>query len=328
MKYTELEEVTEAHVPSSEQRYGLQEVSLGEVNGTAGPQEDDSLVHRKRNLRSLITAEPVIFLFQFAVGLTYPAINSLTYERVCYMTYNDSNICDNLKNETYKDYEVVVQTKASHWYITQHICFESPALLLCFFYGSLGDHFSRRVALALPCLGQLIATLVFLIVAYHSALHVAWISFGLLLLGLFGGWITLLLASYSYISEVSTAQNRTFRISIGEGMESLSMAMSLTISGIILDHTSYQFVFLLSMGLLLLAIIYCFTWLKHPPRYSTHESTCSKFKAVFQIQRVKDALTTVFKKRANRGRLRLLVLLVSLLLGMISYYGESRSLSG
>ncbi len=288
-----------------------------------GSQEDQriSTTQRPPTWRDLITAEPVIICFMLAIGMHDPAIKGLTYYKICQEEFNNSHICNNLHNVTFQEQEDKVQSIASHWFLYQHLCFEIPSIIMSFFYGAISDHFSRRVALALPCFGQLLSVANYIFNALYMDSHVGYILIGQAISGLFGGWITCLLASYSLISEMSTKSNRTFRISIGEGCESVSIALAFFVSGVILDHTNYETIFGISIALYSLGIIYCFTWLKKTPRQS-HETFKESCGNVFSLGRIKDTLSCVFKKREHRGRLRLITLLVSIFFGMVSYYGK------
>ena len=273
----------------------------------------------------VITSEPVLLAFMLGMGLYDPTIRALTYHKICLMELNDTFICDNLHNASFKEQEDIVQTQSSYWFIYMQMCFELPAIFLSFFYGSLGDHVSRRMALLLPCLGQALAMLNYVMCSIYLDSHVGFILIGQTITGIFGGWITCLLACYSYISEMSTSSRRTLRISVGEGIESVSLAGAMFVSGILLDSTSYVVVFSVAMILNLVGVVYCLVYVDDPPRQLAHTHTCKEaLQEVFQLRRIKDAFMCVIRKRENRGRLRLLLLLTSLFFGMVSYYGKYR----
>ncbi len=275
-------------------------------------------------LRRTITVEPPVLLFMFAIGLHGPALQGLTYHKVCFMDFNyDHSICSNLKNESFYIQEDEVQSGSSHWFLYQNLCFEIPAIILSFFYGSLSDHFSRKLGLVLPLIGQSMAVANYIINAVYLEMHVGYILIGQVISGCFGGWITFLLSVFSYLSEVTSKSARTSRIAIVEAVISLSIAISYFISGIVLDNTSYTVVFSISLALYILGIIYIYTWLLTLPKEEEEQrlNIVRSLKTVFTFKQLKESFTCMFKKRRNRGRLRLLVLLLCVFMSAVSYNG-------
>jgi PCFT/HCP family folate transporter-like MFS transporter 1/3 len=106
----------------------------------------------------LVTVEPILFLFMFAAFLTAPTVQALVYRKVCLQHFNIS-ICDNLKNPEHEDAEDTVQALASHWYMAENLCYEIPSILTSLVYGNVSDHISRRLAIMLPLIGQMLSSL-------------------------------------------------------------------------------------------------------------------------------------------------------------------------
>ena len=270
-----------------------------------------------------VTVEPVLFFFTFALALQGPAVSALVYRKVCLSKY-DVNVCDNLKNSSNHAAEDDVQGGSSHWFLYHNLCFEIPAVLVSFLYGSLSDNVSRRLTLALPAVGQMLSTTNFVVTSVYLESHVGYTLIGQLISGLFGGWITCCLAAFSYLSEVTTVASRTTRTSIAEGVISYSIATSFFLSGIILDHTSFQFVFSISVGLNVLVVVYTYAWVKDPPR----DKQVRKGRLQLAIrtskhwQRFKDTFLCVFQKRESGGRARLLLLLSAVFSSMVSLNGK------
>ena len=279
---------------------------------------------RLTKIRRIITVEPPVFLFMFAIGMHAPALQALTYHKVCLMDFEfHPSVCENLKNESYHSEEDMVQTGSSHWFLYQNLCFELPAIVLSFFYGSLSDHFSRRLGLALPLFGQTLSVLNYIISSVYMKSHVGYILIGQIISGCFGGWITFLLSVFSYLSEITSKTARTSRIAVVEAVISLSIALSYFLSGIVLDHTSYKFVFTLSLFLYVLGIVYIYTWLMVLPKEKGIQgAVCTRLGSVFTFARVRESFTCMLKKRAHGGRKRVLILLVCVFTSAVSYNGN------
>ena len=239
---------------------------------------------------------------------------------MCLSKVNDSNICDNLHNETYHDLEDAVQTQTSHWFLWQNLCYEIPAIVLSFLYGSLSDHYSRKLALALPSLGQALSMANYVLNSVYMEWHVGYLLVGQVISGLFGSWITCLLAAFSYLSEVSSAEKRTVRISVAEGILSLSIAISFILSGVILEHTNYQITFGICVALYIVAILYVVVVLRERPRdHSRPPPSCGD---ALGLHRIKEAFSCVFKYRLHNNRVKVLLILASLFTANFSYSGK------
>ena len=233
---------------------------------------------------------------------------------------NDTHICEILHNETYHDLEDQVQTETSHWFLWQNLCYELPAIMLSFLYGSLSDHYSRKLALVLPSLGQALSMANYVLNSVYMEWHVGYLLVGQLISGLFGSWITCLLGAFSYLSEISTTEKRTVRISVAEGVLSLSIAISFILSGVILENTNYPITFGLCVGIYLCAVLYVILVLRERPRDPSHQAPPSCRDAL-GLHRNKEAFSCVFKHRLHNNRMKVLMILGSLFTANFSYSG-------
>ena len=100
---------------------------------------------------------------------------------------------------------------------------------------------------------------------------------GPLVSGCFGGWVTLLVGSMSYISDVSTDINRTGRIAVAECAIALPISLSFLVSGIYLEKTNYQTVLSTTLVLYFVSIIYSLVWIGEPPGRKVWKDFCFLF---------------------------------------------------
>ena len=271
----------------------------------------------------MATVEPLLFLYMFAAVLSEPTQQALIYRKICLRhlndSVNDSSICDNLKNESYRDLETAVQSDASHWFLYVALCFEIPSILVAFFYGSLSDHFSRKLTLVVPIIGQSVAISNWIINSMYPDAPMVYILIGPLVSGCFGGWVTLLVGCMSYLSDISSDADRTARIAIAECTISLPIALSFFVSGIYLEKTSFQVVLSTTLILFIISIVYSLLWIREPPNRKVRKATCHNIcTEVLGPSAVANALKSVFRKRELNRRKQLIVLFASLVIGMIS----------
>lgn len=289
----------------------------------SNPVLTDHATHYKIVKRfSYITVEPIIFFYMFAGGVLFPAVSKLTYEKVCMESFPDDNsVCDKLHDSNYTQQENVVQTTSAHWFLYQHLSFDVPAIILSFIYGNVSDHFSRRMALILPIVGQALTCINYILCSIYIKSNVAYIIIGHLISGFFGGWITLLLSTFSYLSEITSKSTRTARISVVEAVISFSLALSYFISGLILDNTGYIFVFSLSLFLYIIAGIYTAIRIKEPKQayYKQKSRKVNTLREACSLSKIKDSVKCIFRKRENNERKQIMLILTAIFTTMISY---------
>ena len=84
-------------------------------------------------------------------------------------------------------------------------------MIFCLFVGAWSDAHGRKLLLIIPFIGNLLSFVAY-IINYHyfyelSSTHLLWGS----VVGLFGSYICLNLGLYGYLSDVTTAEDRTMR---------------------------------------------------------------------------------------------------------------------
>lgn len=268
-----------------------------------------------------VTVEPVLFLFMFAGGLLWPTMRAVVYQKVCLSNYN-ATICHEVDNGNHSMEENVVQSQASHWYMAETLCFDIPSILVSIFYGALSDNVSRKMALLLPMIGQVISASNYLVCVIFFDIPVGVILLGPLCSGLFGGWVVCCMAAFSLISDITPTHSRTSRIAIAESMISLSIALSLFAGGALLDRTNFTCVVALALCLYILAVIYIVIFIKDPPKVGetgTPRQTCT---FLCRPERLKQTLKVVVKKRPHGKRTYLLVIFLILALVNLATNGK------
>lgn len=264
----------------------------------------------------LIHIEPVIFLFVVAAAYQDPTVNALVYEKVCKSHFNAS-VCTALHNVNHSEQEDTVQGESSHWILYHNLCYEVPAIFLALLYGSFSDNVSRRAAIALPCIGQALCGINFILNSYYMESAVVYTLIGQLISGFTGGWIACFMALFSYLGEATSEDSRSFRVMVAEGVAAVGSAGALITSGVLLDNTNYITVFALSVTLNGVAAIYCFVWMKEPPKKA--KAYISKNVLFHFWDKFKETLVCVFRKREVNGRAKLIASLIVVLTGMISF---------
>ena len=274
--------------------------------------DDETIIEAKVWTPKLVTIEPVLILFSLGGSLLDLTMKPLIYHKICMRNF-PQNICLNLHNETYLAEEKQIQSIVSYWLLYHQLVYYVPSFVLTFtVYGSLSDKVSRRASIALPAIGHLLQSVIFLLTSIFIESHVGYTLIGPMISGLAGGWVSFYMAVFSYLGETSAPDRRTYRVSLAEGYSSVSGVISMLGGGVLLDHTSYTAVFSITCGLYALGPIYVYLYMLEPPRPTptpnltgvnqSRPNTCRRL-----WNSLKDSLTCVFRHRPNNGRARLLV---------------------
>ena len=127
--------------------------------------------------------------------------------------------------------------------------------------------------------------------------------------------MSLMMASYSYVSDVTPNSTRTSRITILDLMYFISSPLGLYLSAILYKSIGYLGVFLVSGLVFLTLIVYvvCFVTETRGPFSSCYMMTAEN-NSMFNVNNVKDTLKTYTRKQQHRSRLLTLMFTVCLLI--------------
>lgn len=269
-----------------------------------------------------VTVEPVLFLYMFAANVVFPTLQALTYHKVCVQKFNAS-FCDQLKNVTFQqqnpDENDYVQSTTSHWILLANVAMTIPACFtVVLFLGSFGDKVGRKFPVVLPIIGAIVQALACLFNAAYPAAPLALLLIGPLLSGMCGGIIACLMGVFSYVTHIASAESKTMRIGIVESMIFMAGTLGVFLSGVMLDGTSFTFVFGFSAALLGLALIYVLLWLddikpSQPVAPSPGGWICDSLKVMVQF---------VKQPRGPRVRLVISLLILSIDILLLCTIGE------
>ncbi|XP_068630417.1 lysosomal proton-coupled steroid conjugate and bile acid symporter SLC46A3-like [Battus philenor] len=290
----------------------------------------ESVIHVLSN----ITVEPTMFFFVLASILNILTSQNLNLEKACRVNLNlSSEICDSLRSQnvdTQNEYERDTQkliTSAMAWktYLTATI-----PCIIALFVGSWSDRTGRRkifiiisiVGQILLCINGMINTYFF----YELRMEHFVLSEGILE-GFSGSWCLLFLMTFTYISAITTNENRTFRMGMINFSMTVGLPTGMSISGILLKTYGFYGCYGLACTMQVSNLIYNVFFLKDTVRIkdSTKEDGkgflyfCRTF---FDLTNLKITLGTICKKTSDNRRMRLIILLMVVAVLFGPMYGE------
>ena len=204
-------------------------------------QRKNSCVSILQRPRTFPTVEPAVFVYMFAVFLSYSTFQQLLYSRICHDTTNCTITMANDSNDTSScgvsnPIQENVRTQTSHWILYNNIAMSIPAIAVSLFYGTLSDLFGRRVFIVLPPLGGAINSTVVLVVMYLNPHSLSLYLIGSFMAGLTGNFALFNFAVYSYLSDITPTSQRTLRIGVLESMTYFGATLSGIIGGIWINN--------------------------------------------------------------------------------------------
>lgn len=269
-----------------------------------------------------VTVEPVMFLYMFGVFMQFITLQALIYDKVCLLNFNET-VCSNLNNLTFKAEEDLVQKTTSKWLLYTNLAMGIPSLFsVVLFIGPWGDKAGRKMPIVICLVGAVFATGSAAVNAAYMLAPLPYLLIGGFLNGLCGGYIAALMSMYTYIAQVSTKENKTVKMGLLEAMVFLSGTLGTATSGVMLDNTSYVFVFSLLTGTMVLAVIYTLLWVDNivpevDEDKTTPESWCSTV-----IRTVKDVFLCVYHKWNDKNFLNLTLMMLIMFSLMLVIVGK------
>ncbi|XP_055300087.1 proton-coupled folate transporter [Sitodiplosis mosellana] len=267
-----------------------------------------------------ITVEPTMFLYMFAFQLTSVVEQDLFVKKACLVNHNfTEEICDNLKNYTdtfYKEVQITVST-FHQW---NHIAGYIFTIVIALFIGSWSDRRGRKIPLLIGLTGKLIYVLGLLLNIYNDKWPVEYIIYTATLpSALTGVDIAIFASAFAYISDVSSVENRTLRVTILEVCYLITfptgIALGSYLFNVVLDH-SYFIMFSINAVFLMAAFLYSIfnlKWSTSSRQRSITEVGCNGILGdFFDKKHIVDTVSTLTKKRSNHRRMFLWIFLVAM----------------
>lgn len=269
-----------------------------------------------------ITVEPVLLCYTFPSVMSSIAMQNLNLDKACRVNLGlNGSICDALEARNTSGYGVQdeqdVQILVSEMNTYKNV-FQSvlPSLVLLF-VGSWSDyHKLQKPCILMALIGDAASTVCFLISTFFFyQLPLEFNCFAESVpQGLSGGWFVMSMAVYSYISNITDTETRTFRIGIVQITWNLFYIMGTAFSGVLLQKIGYYGIFSLALVLYTAAILYTCFFIKE---YEDGKFSLNKVYDIFHFKHAKSTLNVLYKKGPKNRRLRisLIMILVMIIIG-------------
>ncbi|KAJ8732510.1 hypothetical protein PYW07_015109 [Mythimna separata] len=289
---------------------------------------------RLKLIKDNTTVEPIMACYVMPSVLASLAIQNLNLEKACRVNLNYSTeVCDALnlrQTENYTFEEQEVQKLIASIAVWKNIVQTSIPVLLILFVGAWSDKTGKRKAcIMLPIVGEFLASLGFILNTYFFNLPVEVSAFTEAIFpAITGGWFTNFIGVFSYIGDITTEENRTYRVGMVNMFMSLGYPIGSALSGVMLSWVGYYGVFTVSSSLYLFSLIYGYRYLKDPKQRAEKKLESKKHKKksflreFFDVGLVMETFRVAFRKGVGNRRLRVCLLLIVVCVVFGPMHGE------
>ncbi|KAB0804046.1 hypothetical protein PPYR_01016 [Photinus pyralis] len=293
-----------------------------------------AIKEKARLILSNITVEPLMFLFLFPSVLMILSVANLDLEKACRVNlkFNDT-ICDALSTRNKSlytpEHENAVQKLVTGMNAWKSVIKSVIPACLLLIVGAWSDRHNRRKPLmGLPIIGECITVTGFILCTYffyELPMEVTGF-FESVPTSLTGGWFTMFMAIYSYISSVSTIESRTTRIGALKICAHGSIMIGMALSGVLYRFIGLYGIFCGALLFYVSGFIYLMVVVKEKDTENiTNYSDGSRWKACkdfFNFGHIKSTFIVAFKQREKNYRTRVFVILILIVLTIGPMHGE------
>ncbi|XP_066901255.1 proton-coupled folate transporter-like [Halyomorpha halys] len=285
-----------------------------------------SFLSKIRYILRNITVEPMISLYIVGTVIVTLAAQNLSLEKACKVNLQFGEICGYIEHKVLANFSVeenAVQHLVATVSIWKSLLHSSVPALLIFLFGSWSDRNSKRKpCMLVPIAGDFLAAIGLIVCSYLDFLSVQTTSIvEVIFPAITGDSVTVLMAVFSYMGDITTMKTRTLRIGIVNVCISVSNKIGSAVSGVLFKKLGFYGVFSLSACIVATSFLYGYFMVPEVPspednsRSRKQGSGITAFmKDFFDLQHIKVTFCTAFKVGPNNRRKRVILLIVVALL--------------
>ena len=273
-------------------------------------------------MRNNITVEPLLAGLIIPSVISRFAMSNLNLDKACRVNLQiEADICDSLikkSNNNFSEYEKQVQELISSIDIWKGVIQTALPCIIIMFLGAWSDRTGKRkLCILLPIYGEILTSINNLINVYFF--YEIPVEITVFLETFFpavtGGWVTMFLGVFSYISDITSEESRTFRVGVVNFCFTAGLPVGIGLGGILVLKMGYYGIFSLTFGMFLLVLLYGSLGLKEPddwrqakglPAIQRDQTTKVSF---FNVSHVTETVLVAYRKRPNNKRMKVILTL-------------------
>ncbi|KAJ8717954.1 hypothetical protein PYW07_005884 [Mythimna separata] len=272
--------------------------------------------------RFAITMEFPLFIVMMGMSLSGVALSNILLYRTCvhalhhseeecapFLSLDRTNQTHRLEAEVQK-YTTVVGTVRT---IIEAVV---PAIL-SFFLGVWSDTHGRKPLVVWPLFGMTMSSALMVIYSMMDSLGPWWYILTAIPYSLSGGFTIFFTGAFCYLSDITTSDNRSIRMTIMEASVGLGSVVGSLLSSHVLRLVGNVYLLLIATTLNVIAYVFTNVCLME----SLAGAVGGSITSVLDFLLVREMFRECFKRRPNNGRAQLLLLTLANSLSIFILYG-------
>lgn len=242
-----------------------------DVNKLETKQKPKGFKERIKYIKDNITLEPLLACYVIPGTLARLSTQNLNLDKACRVNkgYGDS-VCDALiarQGNKYKNEEIAVQELIASMEAWKNILLTAIPSIVILFLGAWSDRTKKRkICILTPIIGDLLMCLSNIINTYFF--YEIPVEITMFMEAIFpaitGSWVSTYMGVFSYISDITSEESRTFRMGIVNLCMTAGGPIGTALSGILLNSIGYYGVFGISSILYTMSLLYGFYYIRDP----------------------------------------------------------------
>ncbi|XP_072942794.1 lysosomal proton-coupled steroid conjugate and bile acid symporter SLC46A3-like [Epargyreus clarus] len=281
--------------------------------------------------RSKITVEPYVICYVLPSVLAGLAVQNLCLEKSCLVNLQyDERTCTHImqgRTHNYTEQEKSVQTMVAGMTAWSFPLQTALPGLLTLFIGAWSDRTGNRKAfMVFPILGKLISvlgmilsTVFFLQVGLNETALIEGLPPALA-----GGRVAMTTAVYSYMTDITSESERTFRLGIITAILTLSRPIGLALSGIMTKRFGYYGVFCVACVFYMVGFVYILLRLKERKKKTVDGEQSDAICSLFSVKDLVATVNVAFKSREGSCRLQIFLIMFAYMFIVGPVLGEAQ----
>ncbi|XP_061720375.1 probable peptidoglycan muropeptide transporter SLC46 [Cydia pomonella] len=271
-----------------------------------------------------ITMEVPLFLTLMGIALSGTAINNILLYRTCVHTLNYSKdeckgfLLPDKTNESRK-LEEEVQKYATFISMVRTVIEALVPAVLSLFLGVWSDTHGRKPLVVWPLFGLTVTSMLTVVYSMLDDYGPWWFILVVLPFSFTGGFTVLITGAYCYISDITTTDKRSLRMTVVEAAISAGSIVGSVLSSYLLFYVGNVYLLLIVTALYVAAYAFTNVCLIESLTGVIQGGLCS----VLDFLLVKEMVTECFKRRPNHGRAKIFLLTLANTLTIFILYGAS-----
>ncbi|KAI5642982.1 major facilitator superfamily domain-containing protein [Phthorimaea operculella] len=284
-------------------------------------QELDKTDDVKPEKRPLITMEIPMFLAMMSIQLNVATVNNLIMYRTCihvkdfgdevcsgFLAPDKTNVTQEVESEVQQYMNLILGVKT----VLESL---GPAFL-CFFLGAWSDRHGRKPLVVWALFGLALSQSMIAVYSTLESLSPWWF----IVTGIPNailGYMILFTGAMCYMSDISTHENRSLRLTVVQIVLSMGQVTGQVGSSFLVQAIGITGLLSVSASSTSVAFLYTLFFIKE----SLNGATKGTIRGIFKFSLAKEMLRVVFKRRSNKGRAQIVLLILINTITIFIIYG-------